>query len=180
MVIKAVKSQLAIAFIWRGTTVSRIHFSNTKNLRLVRGLGYLSCVTHKLAKINKALLKKMVAEAKGPLIEVLGRGQDVLPIKMFEGEIDCILSQQLCYPNTLLSEFSIIQPVVGGEILLIGSAGSRFHRLCITHRNKHKASSLTSWVKGESPETQVLLELIYARILQSSYPLSQLHLHLLF
>ena len=86
-------------------------------------MGYLSCVTHKLAKINKALLKKMVAEAKGPLIEVLGRGQDVLPIKMFEGEIDCILSQQLCYLNTLLSEFSIIQPVVG-EILLIGSAGS--------------------------------------------------------
>ena len=52
----------------------------------MRGLGYLSCVTHKLAKMRKAVLKKMVAEAKGPLIEVIGRGQDVLPVSVFNGE----------------------------------------------------------------------------------------------
>ena len=34
--------------------------------------------------------------------------------------------------------------VVGREKLLIGSAVSRTHRLLITHRNKHKSSSLTS------------------------------------
>ena len=53
--------------------------------------------------------------------------------------------------------------VVGKEKLLIGSAVSRTHSLLITHRNKHKSSSLTSWSKGESPEAQVLIELIYVR-----------------
>ena len=42
----------------------------------------------------------------------------------------------------------------------------RTYSLLITHRYKHKSSSLTSWAKGESPEAQVLIELIYGRILQ--------------
>ena len=36
------------------------------------------------------------------------------------------------------------EDVVGRERLLIGSAVSRTHSLLITHRNKHKSSSLTS------------------------------------
>ena len=36
------------------------------------------------------------------------------------------------------------ETVVGREKLLIGSAVSRTHSLLITHRYKHKSSSLTS------------------------------------
>ena len=39
---------------------------------------------------------------------------------------------------------SFTHSVVGREKLLIGSAVSRTHSLLITHRNKHKSSSLTS------------------------------------
>ena len=68
----------------------------------------------------------------------------------------------------MMSPDKISRIVVGGEELLIGSAGSRSHCLLIAHRDKHKSSSLTSWanLKEESPEDQVLTELIYARILR--------------
>ena len=49
--------------------------------------------------------------------------------------------------------------------LLIGSSWSQSGRLLITHRNKDKSSSLTSLAKLESLEAQVLIELIYVRIL---------------
>ena len=39
---------------------------------------------------------------------------------------------------------NMLHIVVGREKLLIGSAVSRTHSLLITHRNKHKSSSLTS------------------------------------
>ena len=58
--------------------------------------------------------------------------------------------------------------VVGREKLLIGFSVSRSHSLLITHRNKHKSSSLPAELKGESPKAQMLTDLIYRRILHTN------------
>ena len=50
----------------------------------------------------------------------------------------------LAYFVTSLRDSYDVISVVGREKLLIGSAVSRTHSLLITHRNKHKSSSLTS------------------------------------
>ena len=49
-----------------------------------------------------------------------------------------------CPVESYLQEKKNLIPVVGREILLIGSAASQTHSLLITHRYKHKSSSLTS------------------------------------